>query len=147
MDKQQIKNALVSAMSEQVSDTRADEIVDEDAAQLDQNEPIEPGEQSQADQAGEMRGHVEAVAESQKAQIREVEALDVSPRTTIEPGAVAVIDGNAYLVGVVAAPFDVDGTTYEGMSTDAPLYEAAQGLEAGDSFTFLDREHHVDSVD
>ena len=40
--------------------------------------------------------------------------------------------------------FEVDGVSYEGISTDSPIYPAIEGLRAGDSFTFRDASQSID---
>ncbi|WP_141397230.1 hypothetical protein [Mobilicoccus massiliensis] len=147
LDKQKVKDALVSQLGAEAASTKTTESVDQDAARLDQDMPMDSGDLSQSDQAGEMRGRLSAVAQGELGGIQEVEALDVSPKTTIEPGAIVAIDGDHYLVGVPASPFECDGVTYEGMSSDSPMFEAAQGKSAGDTFDLLGSTRHIDSVD
>ena len=60
------------------------------------------------------------------------------------PGALVGFDGERYVVGVVAEAFECDGVTYEGLSSDSPIYASLKGLGLGDTFSFGSREHHVD---
>jgi len=78
--------------------------------------------------------------------VTNAETIDFAPTSEIRPGAIVVLDGDHYVVGVVSSPFDCDGVTYEGMTTGAPLYAAIKDLRAGGTFTFAGTEHRVDSV-
>jgi len=49
-------------------------------------------------------------------------------------------------VGVATAAFDCDGRSYMGISTQAPIYQAIAGTQAGDSVPFRGRELRVEEV-
>lgn len=73
-----------------------------------------------------------------------IEGLDVSAKSSVEPGAVVGFGGARYVVGIVADAVDVDGVTYEGISPDSPVYAAIEGLALGDTFDFRDRKQTID---
>lgn len=144
--KDQIKDAfLAQAKSEQAG--TAETISDEHrAAEPDPTTSYTEGDQAQADEAGDLVGIFEKVEATQDADVDAISALDVRPTDTVGPGALVSFDGGHYLVGVAAPAVEVDGVTYEGMSSDSPLYAVLSGKRAGDTFSFRDRDFTLDSV-
>ena len=144
--KQRIKEALVTqanealvALQTQVGDDKAATVIPED-------DTFQADDLSQADEAGDLGALFEQSVARQQALLETLEALDFSPTDTVRPGAVVAFGGSHYVVGVVADEFEVDGVTYEGISADAPVGEAIDGLKAGDSFTFNEHTQTLDTV-
>ncbi|MFG1910673.1 hypothetical protein [Kribbella sp. NPDC048928] len=93
-----------------------------------------------------LKAHLEAELRATDAAVAALAGMDFSPTTEVRPGAIVVLDGDHYVVGVISSAFECDGVTYEGMATDALLYEAIKGLQTGDTFTFAGMDYHLDSV-
>lgn len=144
--KLRVKEALVAHLEAHLRATNAAVGREDSAARLDPDSSFSVDDQSQADAAGDLGGLYEDVAERQHSTVAQAENLDFAPTSEIQPGAIVVLDDNHYVVGVVSSPFECDGITYEGMTTDAPLYDALKGLHAGDTVTFAATEHRIDSV-
>ena len=144
--KLRVKDALVAHLEEHLRATDAAMGREDSAARLDPDSTFSVDDQSQSDAAADLGGLYERVGERQHSAVARAQSLDFDPATEVGPGAIVVLDDDHYVVGVVSSPFDCDGVTYEGMTTDAPLYSAIKGLRAGDSFTFDATEHHVDAV-
>ncbi|NUR97076.1 MAG: hypothetical protein HOV67_17685 [Kribbellaceae bacterium] len=145
--KLRVKDALLAHLEAHLRATDAAVGREDSAARLDQDTVFDADERSQSDEAADLGGLFEQVGEREHSTVAAAEQLDFGPADEVRPGAIVVLDGNHYVVGVVSSPFESDGVTYEGMTTDAPLYGAIKGLGAGDSFTFDGTEHHIDSVD
>lgn len=145
--KLRVKDALLAHLEAHLRATGAAVGREDSAARLDPDTVFSVDDQSQSDEAGDLGGLFEDVAERQHNTVATAEQLDFSPADAVRPGAIVVLDDNHYVVGVVSSPFESDGVTYEGMTTDAPLYDAIKGLRAGDSFTFDATEHRIGSVD
>ncbi|PRY53403.1 transcription elongation GreA/GreB family factor [Knoellia remsis] len=144
--KQQVKDALLARAKEQLEASQTNVGSEHDAAQLDQDSPLDTGDESLSDEAGDLTGIFEEVTSRQEDEISQLEALDVSPRSDVGPGAVVEFGGAHYVVGVIADPFEVAGVTYEGISTDSPVYAAIEGKRAGDTFEVAGKEQTLDSV-
>jgi len=140
------KEALVAHLEEHLRATDAAVGREDSAARLEPDSSFSVDDQSQSAEAGDLGGLYEDVAERQHSTLAHAESLDFAPTSEIQPGAIVVLDDNHYVVGAVSSPFECDGITYEGMTTEAPLYEALKGLHAGDTFTFAATEHRIDSV-
>ena len=144
--KLRVKEALVAHLEAHLRATDAAVGREDSAARLDPDSSFSVDAQSQSDEAGDLGGLYEGVAERQHSTVAQAESLDFAPTNEIRPGAIVVLDDNHYVVGVVSSPFECDGVTYEGMTTDAPLYDALKDLHPGDTFTFAAGEHRIDSV-
>ena len=142
--KGRVKDALVASARAQLQASEGQVSSEEAAATVDQDSSYAVDDLSKSDEAGDMSALFEGAAARQKANVDAIQALDVAPRDTVGPGAIVGFGGARYLVGVVADSFEVDGVSYEGISTDSPIYPAIEGLRAGDSFTFRDASQSID---
>ncbi|GAA1610762.1 MULTISPECIES: hypothetical protein [Kribbella] len=144
--KLRVKDALLAHLEEHLRATDAAVGREDSAARLDPDSAFSVDDQSQSDEAADLGGLFEHVGERAHSTVSEAEQLDFGPAAEVRPGAIVVLDGSSYVVGVISSPFECDGTTYEGMTTDAPLYGAIRGLRAGDRFTYDATEHEIDAV-
>lgn len=118
----------------------------QDASELDQDVTFSSDDQSQSDAAGVMSGLLDDAAIRAAQNVEAAEALDMAPTKTVGPGAIVAVDGVHYVVGVVTDAFESGGASYEGMSTDSPVYQAIEGLEEGAEFTFNDKTQRLELV-
>ncbi|MFC6159602.1 hypothetical protein [Kribbella jiaozuonensis] len=146
VDKGRVKDALLRQVEADLRAAQGDVAREDSAAKLDQDSSFSVDDQSQASQAGDLGGLFEGREQRQVGIRSQIEKLDFSPRSEVGPGAIIGFDGDRYVVGVVAAAFECDGATYEGIAADAPIYAAIEGLHAGDTFTFAGHEHKLDFV-
>jgi hypothetical protein len=142
--KQRVKDALIAQAEAELRTSSADVAEHDSAAQLDQDVADTVDDLSQSDQAGDLGGLLDDVHDRQKATLTRIENLDFGAKDAVAPGALVGFDGARYVVGVVAAAFDCDGVTYEGLSVDSPIYASLEGLQLGDTFSFAGHEHRID---
>jgi hypothetical protein len=144
--KSRVRDALLAHLVGQQLAAGAAVGREDSAAKLDPDSSFSVDDQSRAAEAGNLGELYEEVEERQHSTVAQAESLDFAPTSEIGPGAIVVVDGSHYVVGVVSSPFECDGVTYEGMTTGAPLYAAIKDLRAGSTFAFAGSEHRVDSV-
>lgn len=144
--KQQVIAALTAHLEAELRGTDAAVGREDAAARLDPDTPFSVDDQSQSGEAADLGGIYAQAGERQGRAIAALEGMDFSPATEVRPGAIVVLDGDHYVVGVISSAFECDGVTYEGMATDALLYEALKGLRTGDTFTFAGMDYHIDAV-
>ena len=142
--KQRVKDVLIAQVEADLRSSRADVAEHDSAAQLDPDVADSVDDLSQSDEAGDLGGLLGAVGDRQKATLTRIDNLDFGVKTAVVPGALVGFDGARYVVGVVAAAFECDGVTYEGLSSNSPIYASLDGLRLGDTFSFNDREHRID---
>ena len=66
--------------------------------------------------------------------------------TTIEPGVVVVTDQLTFFIGVSSEKVEVDGETFFGISTKAPIYANMVGLQKGDSFQYNETKYLIENI-
>lgn len=142
--KQRVKDALVAQARAELEASEAQVSSEEAAATLDQHSSYAVDDLSQSDEAGDMSALFTEAAARQQANLSAIEALDVSPTDIVKPGAIVGFGGARYLVGVVADSFEVDGVSYEGISTGSPICDALAGLRLGDSFELRGASQRID---
>lgn len=142
--KERVKATLVERARAELAALLETVQEDDSASQLDQDDSFSVDDQSQADEAGDLSGLFQRQREQRQEDVERIEQLDVSPKSSVEPGAIVGFDGSRYLVGVVAVDFDCDGVTYQGISADSPIFEVLEGVALGDTFTFRERTHTID---
>ncbi|OUZ12462.1 hypothetical protein BHE97_01765 [Aeromicrobium sp. PE09-221] len=144
--KRRVVDALTERVREELAATQAKVDSEQAASELDPEDVVRADDQSQADDAGDLKPLLERSASRQQEILDAIEALDFSETDTARPGAVIGFDGDRYVLGVVADAFEVDGITYEGIAPDAPVAAAVDGLSAGDSFPIGTRTVRLDFV-
>ncbi|UZD89895.1 GreA/GreB family elongation factor [Cognatishimia activa] len=80
------------------------------------------------------------------AKVDAIENTDFSLTDTVGPGAVVRFNNRCFVICVSTTRFDVEGSTYMGISTGSPIYQAMAGLKAGDSFAFNGSEFTIEDV-
>ncbi len=78
--------------------------------------------------------------------IATIRAIDFGSKTEVEPGAVIQLEGQWFVVATATAPFTYGGTTYLGLSTQAPIYQCLEGKRAGESCKWNDKTLQLSAV-
>ncbi|KQY61793.1 MULTISPECIES: hypothetical protein [unclassified Nocardioides] len=144
--KQRVRQALEARAADHLRSFENTVRQERSAAELDQEATHSVDDLSQSDEQGELSGLLGAAEDHQQAGLARIDDLDFGPKDTVGPGAIVGFGGDRYVVGVVASAFECDGVTYEGISTDSPIYASVEGLRVGDTFNFGGREHRIDLV-
>lgn len=144
--KEQIKTALVARVTEALDALREQAGDDDAAGRIIEDDTYREDDLSQAEEANDLGELLEQSVARQQAALDSIQSLDVAPTDVVRPGAVVSFGGSSYVVGVVADAFEVDGVTYEGISSDSPVGEAIAGLRAGDSFSINGHSQTLDTV-
>ncbi|SRR6266545_2545482 len=144
--KQRVKQALKAQVEAQLRSSGETAANQRSAAELDHGSSYTVDDLSQSDEEGELSRLHGAIGQRQRAALARIDALDFGPTDVVAPGAIIAFGGDHYVVGVVAGGFECDGVTYEGISSDSPIYASIKGLRAGDTFTFNGQEHRIDLV-
>lgn len=142
--KQRVVDALTGRVRAELDSSIGSVSSEHAAAEVDRDSSYAADDLAQADAAGDLAGLFEGAAARQEAELEQLQALDFGTKDAVAPGAVVAFGGDRYVVGVVADPFDCDGVTYEGISTDSPVYSQIEGLHAGDTFTWHGHDLRID---
>lgn len=115
-------------------------------AKLDDRESHDNSDIAEARENADLAAAFDHPVKDHHAKIDVLETLDFAPRDTIGPGAVVRLGKRRFVVSVSTAEFTFEGQTYMGISQQSPIYQAMDGLEAGDAFDFNGRQVKVDEV-
>ena len=72
--------------------------------------------------------------------------LDFGRKTSVTEGAVALVNGQYYIIGIPACQFDLEGKHFVAMSSDAPFYQELMDKKQNDSFVFNNRTFTIESI-
>jgi hypothetical protein len=144
--KQRVEQALRARVAADVGSSRRAVAGERSASALDPESSYSNDDLSQSDEAGELAGLLQSAEEHRQGALGRLDELDFGLKSTVSPGAIVAFGGDHYVVGVVAEAFECDGVTYEGISSDSPIFASIKGLRAGDRFTFHGLEHRIDLV-
>ena len=61
----------------------------------------------------------------------------------IEPGAIVLTNTLNFYISIPLDKIEIDGTTFIGISTRAPIYAAMENKKKGDSFKFNESEYAI----
>ena len=115
-------------------------------AKLDDREQHDNSDIAEARENADLAAAFDHPVKDHHAKIDVLENLDFSVTESVRPGAVVGFGGRHVIVAVSTAQFDHDGVTYMGISPQSPIFQAMNGLAAGDSFTFHGKNVTIDEV-
>ncbi len=72
-----------------------------------------------------------------------IEAISFDAKDKVEPGAIVQRKDRNFVVSVLTSEFECDGIKLMGISAQAPIYKAMEGLEEGDDFEVNGKTHEI----
>ena len=113
---------------------------------LDDREGHDTSQQAEARENADLAAAFDHPVHTHQAKVEAIEATDFSVTDRVRPGAVVVFGNRRFVVAVSTTKFDLEGETYMGISVQSPIYNAIEGLQAGESFVHNGREITLDEV-
>lgn len=146
IDKEHLRQSMLNLTEAELAQTEKTYGEFLSSARLDQSEPVESDEQSQAEAAAELALAFDDRSHEAKAKIAAIQQIDFGPKTEVGPGAVVKL-GHRYLVIAVSTDaFVCQGHTFVGISPHAPIYEAIEGKVAGEVCEFAGKSLRIAEV-
>ena len=133
MDKSALKQRMIELETRELEDSMENYRAYLAEAQTDPTEPVDIGDHSQKENAGELAEAFDSPVRAHERKIEAIKTIDFGPKDSVEPGAVIQLGQRLFVVSVATDSFDCEGKTLMGISTEAPVYLALEGMEAGDS--------------
>ena len=145
VDKAQVLEDLVAHLSERLD--QADEAVGlrQQVGEVIEQDEHRVDDVSHQEDAGAMHDMLQEVDKTQQRIVKTAKALTTAC-DVVKPGAVISFGGEHFVVGVATDEFTSGGTTYLGISPDAPIYAAIEGKRAEDTFEFNSTMLTLDDV-
>lgn len=146
MDKNIIKETMLSLEGATLQSTREkyfDYVAD---ARLDRSEPIEDDEQAQAEIASDLSEALDDTLHDHTDKLDKLREVDFGPKSTVTEGALVRLSGRYFVIAVSTNKFTCDGREVMGISTMAPIFEAIKGARAGETVEFNGRKLVIEDV-
>jgi len=146
MDKNIIKETMLSLEDAALQSTREkyfDYVAD---ARLDRSEPIESDEQAQAEIASDLSEALDDTLHDHTDKLDKLREVDFGPKSIVTEGALVRLSGRYFVIAVSTSKFTCDGREVMGISTMAPIFEAIEGARAGETVEFNGRKLVIEDV-
>ena len=146
MDKQKIRQEIENIQLGIIQDLTESRQRLETAADLDENETMDPEDLSRQNELGTMATRLKFMLQKANADLHMLRELPDDGEDIVKAGSLVVTDSYVFYVGIAVHPFDMDGKHVVSISTDAPIYIAMHGKSTGDSFTVANRTYKIESI-
>ena len=146
MDKNIIKETMLSLEGAVLQSTREKYFDYVAHARLDRSEPIEDDEQAQAEIASDLSEALDDTLHDHTDKLDKLREVDFGPKSTVTEGALVRLSGRYFVIAVSTSKFTCDGREVMGISTMAPIFETIKGARAGETVEFKGRKLVIEDV-
>lgn len=146
MDKNIIKEAMLSLQGAVLQSAREKYFDYVAGARLDRSEPIEDDEQAQAEIASDLSEALDDTLHDHTDKLDKLREVDFGPKSTVTEGALVRLSGRYFVIAVSTSKFTCDGREVMGISTMAPIFETIEGARAGEAVEFNGRKLVIEDV-
>ena len=146
IDKQALRSELLKIESMSIGEAKSlyEEFLK--GARLDRGGPVDDGDRSQSAQNSNSASRFEGQLHLHETHRKTIEAIDFGGKQQVVPGAVVKVNGRYFVIALPSPVIRLNGADVLGISTDAPLFKAMQGLRAGEAFEFNGKSVTVEEV-
>ncbi|NLS07595.1 hypothetical protein HGP14_30480 [Rhizobium sp. P32RR-XVIII] len=146
MDKQIIRETMLSLEKGALESAREKYLDYVAGARLDRSEPIEDDEQAQAEIASDLSEALDDTVHNHTDKIEKLEKIDFGPKSSVQEGALIKLSGRHFIVAVSTGRFSCEGQEVMGISTMSPIFAEIEGMRAGESLDFSGRKLVVEEI-
>ncbi len=146
MDKLALKQTLIKAHEETLEELKTDYATNRSGENLSLEDVQDADDHSHQKQNEEYLKAIEKQIQQREKEIERLYSLAFGSKTLVKEGAVALVNGQYFIIGIPACQFDLEGKHYVAMSPDAPFYQALMDKKQKDSFVFNNKTYTVESV-
>ncbi|PWV51946.1 hypothetical protein [Chitinophaga sp. S165] len=146
MDKITLKAKLIKAHQETLQRLKDEYASYQSDGDLNLEDVRDADDNSHREQTEEFLQAMERQIHQRENEIKQLRDLDFSSKDAVTKGAVALVNGDYYIIGIPACQFDLDGKHFVAMSPEAPFYRKLMDRKENDSFVFNDKMYTVESI-
>lgn len=146
MDKVTLKTTLIKAQQETLQRLRDEYASYQSGGNLNLEDVRDADDNSHREETEEFLQAMERQIRQQENEIKILHDVDFGRKTSVTEGAVALVNGQYYIIGIPACQFDHDGKHFIAMSPDAPFYQEIMDKKENDSFVFNNTTFTIESV-
>lgn len=134
IDKANIRAMLLDRERESTEEAEKEYNAHLEGARPDLNETTDPGQQSQQEQSGVEADRFEEQVHLHQRHRHIIKVLDFGPTQVVKPGALVKVSDRYVVIAVPVPILRIGEIEISGISSDSPLFQAMEGLRAGDEF-------------
>lgn len=146
MDKVILKTTLIKAHQETLQRLRDEYASYQSGGNLNLEDVRDADDNSHREQTEEYLQAMERQIHQRENEIKVLRDLDFGHKTSVTEGAVALVNGQYYIIGIPACQFDLEGKHFVAMSPDAPFYQELMDKKQNDSIVFNDKTFTIESI-
>ncbi len=146
MDKKLIKLEIERIQASVVEDLEASRERLATAADIDENETIDPEDFSRQNELGNMATRLKFKIQNSKNELEYLNDLPMDTGDEVKEGSLVITDSYVFYVSIPVSPFDMEGKHVVSISSKAPVYHAMRGKKAGDSFEVAGKTYQIQEV-
>jgi hypothetical protein len=146
MDKNIIKETMLSLEGAALQSAREKYFDYVAAARLDRSEPVESDRQAQAEIASDLAEALDDALHDHTDKADKLREVDFGPKSSVTEGALVRLSGRYFVVAVSTGKFTCDNQEVMGISTMAPIFAAIEGARTGETVEFDGRKLVIEDV-
>lgn len=146
MDKITLKATLIKAHQETLQRLREEYAGYQSGGDLNLEDVRDADDDSHREQTEEYLQAMERQIHQRENEIKVLRDVDFGRKTSVTEGAVALVNGQYYIIGIPVCQLDFEGKHFVAMSPDAPFYQELMNKKQNDSFVFNDKTFRIESI-
>lgn len=146
MDKVTLKATLIKAHQEILQSLKNEYAGYQSGGNLNLEDVRDADDNSHREQTEEYLQAMERQIHQRENEIKVLRDLDFGHKTSVTAGAVALVNGQYYIIGIPACQFDLEEKHFVAMSPDAPFYQLLMDKKQNDSFVFNGKTFTIESI-
>jgi transcription elongation factor GreA len=146
MSKELIIKTLIRTQNQVIVDLKERISVGKLASDIDEDNTLDPEDYSHQNESVEMNQLLTVQLEKAENDLAKLQAIEFSPKSKIEIGALVKTNQFSFVIGIATFPFNVDGNQYVGISVDAPIYSIMKDKIEGETFSFVNNIYQIVSI-
>lgn len=146
MNKQELKQALLSFQQNSINNLMEKIVTIHSMVDVDESDTIDPEDLSHQSESMESEQLFKQQLIKAQQDLRTIESIDFSTKTSVEPGAFIQTEKFNFLVACATTPFDFNEIHITGISVESPIYKEMKGLNKGAQFNLSGNNYQINEI-
>lgn len=146
MDKLTLKNTILKSHQETLERLKNEYKNYQSGGDLNLEDVRDLDDSSHREETEEYLQPLERQIHQREMEIEKLRDLDFGRKTSVTEGAVALVNGQYYIIGIPACQFNHAGKHFIAMSADAPFYQQLIDKNQNHSFVFNGKEFTIEAI-
>jgi hypothetical protein len=146
LNKQHLRSTMLALTEQELAQAEGEYERFLAAARTTRTEPVDSDDLAQARTAADLAAAFDDRFHDHHEKLALLRAIDFSPKTEVDAGAVVRSGDRHFVIAVSTRPFRCDGREFIGISTSAPIYAALRDVQEGESCAFQGMAVAIDEI-